>query len=66
MVLIPMVVGPMIGDVACQMSNLTIIEYGVEKLVPSTSMFLFASVVAVFVFVPIIILAKKKAFTEQK
>ncbi len=65
MVLIPMVVGPMIGDVACQMSNLTIIEYGVEKLVPSTSMFLFASIVAVTVFVPIIILAKKKAFAKQ-
>ncbi len=65
MVLIPMVVGPMIGDIACQMSNLTIIEYGVEKLVPSTSMFLFASVVAFFVFVPIILLAKKNAFKKE-
>ncbi len=61
-VLIPMVVGPAIGDIACQISNLTIVEYGVEKLVPSTSMFLFAAIVGIFVFVPIVLLAKKKAF----
>lgn len=61
-VLIPMVVGPAIGDIACQISNLTIVEYGVEKLVPSTSMFFFAAIVGIFVFVPIALLAKKKAF----
>ncbi len=64
-VLIPMVVGPVIGDIACRTSNLTIVEYGVEKLVPSTSMFFFASVVAVFVFVPILLLVKKKAFKNN-
>ncbi len=61
-VLIPMVVGPAIGDIACQISNLTIVEYGVEKLVPSTSMFFFAAIVGIFVFIPIVLLAKKKAF----
>lgn len=61
-VLLPMVVGPAIGDIACRISNLTIIEYGVEKLVPSTSMFAFSAVVAIFVFVPMGILIKKKAF----
>lgn len=61
-VLIPMVVGPMIGDIACQISNLTIEEYGVEKLVPSTSMFMFAAGVGVLVFIPLILLSKKKAF----
>ena len=61
-VLIPMVVGPAIGDIACQISNLTIVEYGVEKLVPSTSMFLFAAIVGIFVFIPVVLLAKKKAF----
>ena len=62
-VLIPMVVGPAIGDIACQISNMTIVEYGVEKLVPSTSMFLFASIVGVLVLVPLFLLSKKKAFT---
>ncbi len=61
-VLIPMVVGPAIGDIACRISNLTIIEYGVEKLVPSTSMFLFASIVGVLVLIPLFLLSKKKAF----
>ncbi len=65
-VLIPMVVGPWIGDIACRTSNLTIIEYGVEKLVPSTSMFLFAAVVAVFVLIPILLLAKKGFKSEAK
>ena len=50
-VLIPMIVGPWIGDIASRTSNLTIVEYGVEKLVPSTSMFMYASVVSVFVLV---------------
>lgn len=63
-VLIPMVVGPAIGDIACRTSNLTIIEYGVEKLVPSTSMFLFAAVVAVLVFAPLGLLAKKGVFKK--
>ena len=63
-VLIPMVVGPWIGDIACRIKNLTIIEYGVEKLVPSTSMFMFAAIVAVFVLAPIMILAKKGVFKK--
>ena len=64
-VLIPMVVGPALGDIACRTSNITIIEYGAEKLVPSSSMFLYAAIVAVFVIVPIIILSKKKAFETK-
>ncbi len=63
-VLIPMIVGPWIGDIASRISNLTVVEYGVEKLVPSTSMFLFASIVAVFVLVPILILSKKGVFKK--
>lgn len=64
-VLIPMIVGPAIGDIACRSSNITIMEYGVEKLVPSTSMFFWAAIVAIFVLVPVLILAKKKAFKKQ-
>ena len=64
-VLLPMVIGPVIGDIACRSSNLTIVEYGVEKLVPSTSMFFFAAIVAMLVFVPIVLLSKKKAFETK-
>ena len=65
-VLLPMVIGPVIGDIASQSSSMTIVEYGVEKIVPSTSMFFWAAVVASLVLVPILVLAKKKAFNYKE
>ncbi len=59
-VLIPMVVGPWLGDIACRTSNFTIIEYGEEKLVPSTSMFFYAAIVALLIFVPLYLLMSKE------
>ena len=64
-VLLPMIIGPAIGDLASISSNITIIEYGAEKLVPSTSMFFWAAVVAAFAFIPVIVLAKRKALKRQ-
>ena len=60
-----MIIGPALGDLACRTSNITIIEYGVEKLVPSTSMFGYAAVVAAFIIVPMIVLNKKKGFKKE-
>ena len=64
-VLLPMIIGPALGDLACRTSNITIVEYGVEKLVPSTSMFAYAAVVAAFILIPMIILNKKKGFKKE-
>ena len=64
-VLLPMIIGPALGDLACRTSNITIIEYGVEKLVPSTSMFGYAAVVAAFILIPMLILNKKKGFKKE-
>ena len=64
-VLLPMIIGPALGDLACRTSNITIIEYGVEKLVPSTSMFGYAAVVAAFILIPMIILNKRKGFKKE-
>ena len=59
-VLIPMVAGPALGDLACRNSAVKYTnEYGVETLVPSSSMFLYAAIVAVFVFLPLIFLIRK-------
>ncbi len=59
-VLIPMVVGPKLGDIASRTSNVKYMnEYGVETLVPSSSIFLYAAIIAIFVFVPLIFLIKK-------
>lgn len=64
-VLLPMIIGPALGDLACRTSNITIIEYGVEKLVPSTSMFFYAAIVAIIILIPIIILKKKGCFSKE-
>lgn len=59
-VLIPMVVGPKLGDIASRSSNVKYTnEYGVETLVPSSSIFLYAAIIAVFVIVPLIFLIKR-------
>ncbi len=59
-VLIPMVLGPALGDMACRNSAVTYInEYGVDTIVPSSSMFVYAAIVSVFVLVPLFFLIKK-------
>ena len=59
-VLIPMVVGPAIGDIACRSVGASYInEYGIETLVPDAKMFLYSAAVAVLVFIPLLLLKKK-------
>ncbi len=66
-VLIPMVVGPMMGDIACRNSAITYMnEYGVETIVPSSSMFLYSSIFALLVFIPLLFLIKKGFKVEEK
>lgn len=66
-VLIPMVLGPYLGDLACRNSAVTYMnEYGVETIVPSKSMFIYAAVVSVFVLVPLFSLIKKGFEVEEK
>ena len=66
-VLIPMVVGPVMGDIACRNSAITYVnEYGVETIVPSASMFLYSFIFALLVFIPLIPLIKKGFKVEGK
>lgn len=66
-VLIPMVLGPAIGDIACRSSMITYInEYGVETIVPAKSMFLFAAIVSVLALIPLFFLIKKGFEVESK
>lgn len=59
-VLIPMVVGPFIGETACKYAAQTIInEANAEVIVPAKNMFLWASVVSIFALVPLYFLIKK-------
>jgi hypothetical protein len=66
-VLLPMVIGPALGDLACRNSAVTYAnEYGVETIVPSSSMFLYAAVVSVFVAIPLFFLIKKGFKVEEQ
>lgn len=67
-VLIPMVVGPYIGDLTCSLSKSGqyIDETGNLAYAPCAEMFLAAAVVAVFIFIPLAILKKKGFVVEEK
>lgn len=59
-VLIPMVVGPVIGDMACQRAAQTILnEVNAEVIVPAKDMFLWAGVVCIFALIPLYFLIRK-------
>ena len=65
-VLIPMVVGPVIGDAACQKAAQTIInEANAEVIVPAKDMFLWAGMVGIFSLVPLYFLIKKGFDIEE-
>ena len=66
-VLIPMVVGPAIGDIACRRVGATYITENVvggeivrvETIVPDAMMFLYSAVIAALVFIPLFLLRKR-------
>ena len=66
-VLIPMVVGPAIGDYACRSAGATYIQENIvagekvltELSVPDAKMFLYSAIVSALVFIPLILLRKK-------
>lgn len=65
-VLIPMVVGPMLGNIASSRSAVSYTdEYGVSQLAPTSSMFVYAAIVSAFVFVPLLPLVKKGFAVEK-
>lgn len=59
-VLIPMVVGPTLGNIATK--NTT----GADDVLPTKAIFLYAGVVALFVFIPMIALLKKEKKNANK
>ena len=59
-VLLPMVIGPKLGEIASVNSNTTYLdEYGVAQICPTSDMYFYAAVVSVLVLVPLFILIKK-------
>lgn len=59
-VMLPMIIGPVIGDMACQHAAQTMInEVGAEVIVPAKDMFLWAGVVCLFALIPLYFLIRK-------
>ena len=59
-VLLPMVIGPMLGNISSSASAVTYTdEFGVSQNAPTSAMFLCAALVAVLVFLPLGFLIKK-------
>lgn len=59
-VLIPMIIGPKLGEIASKGSQIYYEnEVHVQKLLPSSSMFAYAAVAAALALIPIVILMKK-------
>ena len=65
-VLIPMVLGPWIGDFVCSVSasGQYIDETGASTYEPCSAMFLAGAVVILFTFIPVVILKRKNKKTE--
>ena len=59
-VLIPMIVGPTLGNIAAKNSDITYMENGAEKVLPTEAMFLYAAIVAALIFIPMIAYLKKE------
>ena len=59
-VLIPMVVGPVLGDLACRSAAATYLnEFGAETIVPAKDMFFVAAAVCALALIPMFFLLKK-------
>lgn len=64
-VMLPMVIGPVIGDKACQNAARTMLnDVGAEVIVPAKDMFLWAGAVSILALIPLFFLVKK-ALTQQ-
>ncbi len=66
-VMLPMIIGPVIGDKACQYAAQTIVnEVGAEVIVPAKNMFLWAGIVCVFALIPLFFLIRKGVESPEK
>lgn len=56
---VPRIIGPTLGNIASKNSNVTYMENGAEKVLPTEAMFLYAAIVAALIFIPMLAFLKK-------
>ncbi len=59
LIFIPKIIGPTLGNIASKNSEVTYMENGAEKVLPTEAMFLYAAVVAALIFIPMLAFLKK-------
>ena len=59
LVTIPSIIGPTIGNISSTNSSITYLENGSVKVLPTESMFFFAGIIAIFIFLPMLAFLKK-------
>ena len=56
---VPRIIGPTLGNIAAKNSDVIYIENGAEKVLPTEAMFLYAAIVAILIFIPMLAFLKK-------
>ena len=64
--MIPMIVGPTVGNIAAKNSTVTFTERYAERLLPTEDMFLYAAIISVFIFIPMLTFLKKDKAKQIK
>lgn len=59
-VMLPMIIGPFIGAAVIKNSPSTYVDLGIQKSVPTPSIFLASAIVLLFVFIPILLLKRRE------
>ncbi len=59
LIFVPKIIGPTLGNIAAKNSDVTYMENGLEKVLPTETMFLYAAVVAALIFIPMLAFLKK-------
>lgn len=59
LIFIPSIIGPTLGNIAAKNSDVTYMANGAVKVLPTESMFLYAAIIAVLIFIPMLPFLKK-------
>ena len=59
LIFVPKIIGPTLGNIAAKNSDVTYMENGAEKVLPTEAMFLYAAIVAALIFIPMLAFLKK-------
>ena len=65
LIFLPKIIGPTLGNIASTNSDVTYMENGAVKVLPTEAMFLYAAVVSALIFIPMLAFLKKDKTKEK-